>query len=563
MIDLNRRFAACFFIPLLFVSLTSAVQSSSSWEQENSLVWEYDFESGFISTAPIYHDGKIIVRTSGSDEPSVTALSVEGELIWKYTNSATLSNDMSPLVHAQAGTSSCGTWPELILVGWTDGTIDAIHPDNGTVHWSIQTEVAGWGITSVFSIEDGDVIVPTRTGVGQYCLADGQQQWWVETGLGWRNGVTATPQGYFSGDEKGNLWKITPQGNATVLSSFDGKIRHPPLETNAGLLVHVQHPLNSSIVLVNSNNGDVIQEFISGPSPAMPVLQNEMVITGDSSSLNIFSCQNSCELINTFPHHTNGEIGVSPDGSIVAPTNTPNANWGMISFVESRDSSYSQIDIGIYGYGTSSPLWFFERGANYTVFGNDQSLLRVFQQIEQQPPSFQQEEFDWGRQGLLFVMYMFLSMSAIFFLNGNSEWFLRSTSVLFLLIILLILPELSSQWSKTFDEQFPQESLNEDWNEEWPESWLETQMVTFDIEGQTYTVGGLSGYGDVYSLTEAATGELGFEFTAEKTEIGWYISSINGHGGDGWEYFVDGTKGVVSADKTPVDSPTRVRWVSV
>ena len=154
-------------------------------------------------------------------------------------------------------------------------------------------------------------------------------------------------------------------------------------------------------------------------------------------------------------------------------------------------------------------------------------------------------------------------MSAIFFLNGNSEWFLRSTSVLFLLIILLILPELSSQWSKTFDEQFPQESLDEDWNEEWPESWLETQMVTFDIEGQTYTVGGLSGYGDVYSLTEAATGELGFEFTAEKTEIGWYISSINGHGGDGWEYFVDGTKGVVSADKTPVDSPTRVRWVSV
>ena len=141
MIDLNRRFVACFFIPLLFVSFTSAVQSTSSWEQENSLVWEYDFDSGFISTAPIYHDGKIIVRTSGNEEPSVTALGVEGELIWKYTNSATLSNDMSPLVHAQAGTSSCGTWPDLILVGWTDGTIDAIHPDNGTVHWSIQTEV--------------------------------------------------------------------------------------------------------------------------------------------------------------------------------------------------------------------------------------------------------------------------------------------------------------------------------------------------------------------------------------------------------------------------------------
>ncbi|MDP6234266.1 MAG: hypothetical protein QF364_00310, partial [Candidatus Poseidoniaceae archaeon] len=101
----------------------------------------------------------------------------------------------------------------------------------------------------------------------------------------------------------------------------------------------------------------------------------------------------------------------------------------------------------------------------------------------------------------------------------------------------------------------------EDWNDAWPDAWLDTQIVTFDIEGQIFTVGGLAGHEDVLSLTQAAANELEFEFTAEESELGWYVSSIHDHQGQGWNYFVDGKKEVVSADKSPTESATRVRWV--
>ena len=573
MIEVGRRFVAYILLLLFLVSTATAESTSSSWEQENSFVWEYDFEFGYISTAPLYHDEKIFVRTSGISEPAVTALGVDGEFHWKHSNPTTMSNDMSPLVYVQAGQGSCGSWPEMILVGWTDGTIDAILPNNGTVHWSTQTEVAGWGITGAFSVEEDSVVVPTRNGVGQYCLADGHQQWWVETDLGWRNGVTVSSQGYYVGSEIGNLWKVSPQGTAMLLSSFEGKIRHAPIQTDAGLLVHVQYASSSTVTLVHPEDGSILQEFPSGPSPGIPSLQDGKITTGDSSSLNMFSCNNTCQLTDTFSHHTNGEIGVSPQGWIVVPTNIPDSNWGVVSYDENQTASYSQIDVGIYGYGTSSPLWFSLDGINYTVFGNDQSLLRVFREVgtqNSQPPLQpaaggdlveNEDEFDWSEQGLLFVMYVFLSMSAIFFLNRNKDLFLKSSSALMLMIALLILPELSSEWSKAFDEQFPQNSFDEDWNDEWPDAWLDTQIVTFEIEGQTFTVGGLTGHEDVLSLTQAAANELEFEFTAEESELGWYVSSIDDRQGQGWNYFVDGKKEVVSADKSPTELDTRVRWV--
>jgi hypothetical protein len=64
-------------------------------------------------------------------------------------------------------------------------------------------------------------------------------------------------------------------------------------------------------------------------------------------------------------------------------------------------------------------------------------------------------------------------------------------------------------------------------------------------------------------LTKAAAEERGYSFTVEETSIGIYISSINGLQGDGWEYFVDGSKGRVSVDNVEIESTSIVRWTPV
>jgi len=186
----SRRFPALLLLSLLLLPLASAEYEKSEWGNENSFAWEYGFESGFISTSALFTGEEILVRTSGNGEPAVTAFDLAGEKLWQRINNRSLSNDMSPLIHVSAGQGDCGEWPELVLVGWTDGRIEALLPSDGTLFWSVQSEVAGWGVTGEFALDGEYVIVPTRRGVGQYCLADGEQQWWTQTGLGWRNGVS-------------------------------------------------------------------------------------------------------------------------------------------------------------------------------------------------------------------------------------------------------------------------------------------------------------------------------------------------------------------------------------
>jgi hypothetical protein len=132
-----------------------------------------------------------------------------------------------------------------------------------------------------------------------------------------------------------------------------------------------------------------------------------------------------------------------------------------------------------------------------------------------------------------------------------------------LIFLVLIIPDLSSKWSKSIDEQFPEKSSSEEWNEQWPDTWLGTQIVIIEFDGEEHSIGGLVGHDDVLSLTQAACEELDFELTIESTEIGWYVDSINGIEGKGWEFSIDGSKGILSADHSNVNSTSIVRWTPV
>ena len=553
---------ALLFVSLLLVPTILAQEHSSTWDETHSLSWEYDFQTGYISTTPLFTGERILVRTSGHSEPAVTAFDVSGNKMWQHTNANSTNNDMSPLLHVQAGQGQCGSWPEMVLAGWASGLVEALDPSNGDVFWSIQTEVIGWGVTGLLALDGEFVMIPTRQGIGQYCLADGQQQWWTETGLGWRNGVAVDETGYFLGDEAGQLWHIDRAGIATSHALQLGKIRHTPLLTDAGIFIHAQADSGSIIATFNPVNGTLSQQISAGRSPAIPSLRGEYVVTGDSSTVRILHCSSECVVVDEVPFHTNGEIGWFDNGQILAPSNIPESNWGLFTFDGHDNLTYSPIDVGLNGYGTAAPIQYSVGATTFTVFGNDQAVVRVYSDLEDSEV-LSSDDFDWGVQILIFVMFVLLASSSALLLSGKREWFLRTSSLLALIFLVLIIPDLSSQWSKSIDEQFPEKSSSEKWNEQWPDTWLGTQIVIIEFDGEEHSIGGLVGHDDVLSLTQAACEELDFELTVESTEIGWYVDSINGIEGKGWEFSIDGSKGILSADHSNVNSTSIVRWTPV
>lgn len=550
-------FASLFLVPAIL-----AEAPSTPWEETHSFSWEYNFETGFISTSPLFTGEQLLVRTSGHAEPSVTAFDLSGAKIWEHTNPESTNNDMSPLLHVPAGQGQCGSWPEMVLVGWTSGLVEALNPSDGELLWSTQSEVVGWGVTGELALDGAFVMIPTRQGIGQYCLADGQQQWWTETGLGWRNGVAVDETGYFMGDEAGQLWHINRTGVATSHALQLGKIRHAPLFTDAGILIHAQADSGSTIGIFNSTNATLTQQFPAGFSPAIPVLQGEYIVTGDSSNMRILHCSSVCVVLDEIPFHTNGEIGWFDNGQIFAPSNLPDSNWGFFTFDDENNLTYSSIEVGLHGYGTASPIQFSDGVTTFTAFGNDQAILRVYSNFEENT-TLSTSNLDLGAQLLLFGMFVLLGFSSAFLLNGKREWFLRTSSLFALVLVVLLLPDLSSQWSKSFDEQFSEPASPEEWNEQWPDAWLGTQIIIFEIDGEEYSAGGFVGHTDVLSLTQVACEALDFELSGESTELGWYIDSINGIEGKGWEFSVDGSKGIISVDQSMVFSTSIVRWTPV
>jgi len=550
-------FASLFLVPAIL-----AEAPSTPWEETHSFSWEYNFETGFISTSPLFIGEQLLVRTSGHAEPSVTAFDLSGAKIWEHTNPESTNNDMSPLLHVPAGQGQCGSWPEMVLVGWTSGLVEALNPSDGELLWSTQSEVVGWGVTGELALDGAFVMIPTRQGIGQYCLADGQQQWWTETGLGWRNGVAVDETGYFMGDEAGQLWHINRTGVATSHALQLGKIRHAPLFTDAGILIHAQADSGSTIGIFNSTNATLTQQIPAGFSPAIPVLQGEYIVTGDSSNMRMLHCSSVCVVLDEIPFHTNGEIGWFDNGQIFAPSNLPDSNWGFFTFDDENNLTYSSIEVGLHGYGTASPIQFSDGVTTFTAFGNDQAILRVYSNFEENT-TLSTSNLDLGAQLLLFGMFVLLGFSSAFLLNGKREWFLRTSSLFALVLVVLLLPDLSSQWSKSFDEQFSEPASPEEWNEQWPDAWLGTQIIIFEIDGEEYSAGGFVGHTDVLSLTQVACETLDFELSGESTELGWYIDSINGIEGKGWEFSVDGSKGIISVDQSMVFSTSIVRWTPV
>ncbi|MGB1475999.1 MAG: PQQ-binding-like beta-propeller repeat protein [Candidatus Poseidoniaceae archaeon] len=535
--------------------LTCLLIPNSIADSDNQENWEVDLENGYISTKPIFIDDQVIVRTSGfwtgEDRPHVYSFDVQSGIEnWRFSNPNSTNHDMSPLLHISAGQGECGTWPDLILVAWTDGRVTALNPDDGGLIWSSKTEVVTWGITGAMAQDGENLVVPTRQGLSRFCLSDGTENLRVDLPqLGWRNGVTITDDSYLLGNEEGVLNIVSKDGNVTNFTLSQGMIRHPPIVTTAGIISHLQTSSGSAIYL----DTELISE--EGRSPAIPVKIGNKVYFGTSESVSVWVCETDCVLEGRSEFHTNGEITIEPNGEdsvLWYPRNTQQGGWGYgipgeeIKLFSSSHDTYTTAGMS---FGPNGEMAFGNDAGVLVVILSDENLKSIKQE-DSRSSSFQAHPAHFLMVGLLLGI-------AYSIYNSNRDLTNKLGVLLILVIAVFTLPSVSEIWSKEVGK------LTEgsgDWNDDWPDSWKETQVVVFELPDGEIAIGGLTGYENVEQLTDAAAAELGVIIEKESYSLGTMVVSVDGHELEGWEFTIDGERTPVGISQAEVSEDSVVRW---
>ena len=535
------RVATILILILLMLPLVQANSESS---------WSHEFEAGYISTQPLVIDDSVYVRTSGfwtgEERPLVAAFELQtGNEIWTYTSQTSLQHDMAPLLFVEAGSGTCGAWNDLLLVGWTDGKLTALSPTDGSLVWQNQTEVDIIGITGKMVLDGDQVIVPTRTGLSSFCLADGAQLFDIDTeNIGWRNGVAITEHGYTYGDENGFLHEVDRNGNVASTFLGDGKIRHAPLETQHGLFVHMQTVQGSSIYL----NGTILANM--GGSPAIPLSHNDRIYAATSDEwISLLCDEQSCTVDSVVPFRSNGELSiriVESEIEIWAPSNTPDGGWGVFN-----QTSLIRTETTIFDtYGTAAPG--FAQGV--IALGNDAGILSVSFQAANEP-SFDTTETDVvGLVHLIAVLGLFLLTCFVFAL-GDWQQFVKIGSAFILVFAIAVVPDLSV---KLAEQTSPDRDV--EWDSSWPNEWKGTQVIVFEINGTEHAIGGLEPQDSVYELTLLACEYLGISTEIEQQYLGAYLVSFNETVGDGWEFTIDGNRVPLGMADAQLNGDSIVEW---
>ena len=518
---------------------------------ESNHSWEHEFENGYITTQPLLVEDSVFVRTSGfwmgDERPQVSAFEItSGDELWTYRSETTLQHDMSPLLFVEAGSGVCGVWQDILIVAWADGKVTALDSSNGELVWEQQTEVNVLGITGKLGIDGDRVVVPTRQGLSTFCLDDGAQLLRVEfEEIGWRNGVLVSESGYHVGTEAGVLYSVNRDGTMTNSSIGDGKIRHAPIETQHGLVIHLQTATGSVLYLNNSIIGNY------GSSPAIPLQFEDHIFLATSNEWVSLSCNDiTCLEESRSSFHSNGEMSMrnlkNNSVEIWVPSNTPDGGWGVFNRTSLQRMHTTSFD----SYTTAAPG--FSSAA--MALGNDMGLLQVtiFDSDETIEPESTFSLIEALHYVLLLSSYL---LCCLFFATNNKPKLLKAFTMFLLLFTLAVVPEISAKWPTLAESD-----AEATWDAEWPEEWRDTQIVVIEIDGTENVIGGLSGYSNVYELTQAATLSLGISTEYEDQYLGLYLLSFNETEGDGWEFTIDGSRPNTGIVDTTIDSDSILRW---
>ena len=402
------------------------------------------------------------------------------------------------------------------------------------------------GITGKLGIDEDRVVVPTRQGLSALCLETGEQLLRVEfQEVGWRNGVLISESGYHVGTETGVLYSVNRDGTMTNTSIGDGKIRHAPIETQHGLLIHLQTATGSTLYLNNSVLGTY------GFSPALPLQYEDRIFLATSEEWISLRCDDiTCIEDSRSSFHSNGEMSINhlKNGSIEIwiPSNTPDGGWGVFNQTSQLRMHTTKFDT----YTTAAPG--FSTAA--MALGNDMGILQVTifegDRPTEGPSSF--SLIETLHYALLLSSYL---LCCLFFATRNKPRFWKALTLFLLLFTLAAVPEVSTKWPTLIEQD-----TEAKWNPEWPEEWRDTQIVIIEIDGAENVIGGLNGYSNVYELTQAASESLGISTEYEDQYLGLYLLSFNGTEGDGWEFTLDGARSNTGIVDTSIDSDSILRW---
>lgn len=565
---MDRRPLLLAVLVVLMLPSFEATAQQSSFDDEFNLGWEHNFGDVYITTAPLFHDDAMFVRTSaswgGNDGPSVSSFNLEGDLLWSFGNPNSMRHDMAPLMVVDAGNGTCGSWPNMLIVGWSDGLIEAREPTGGSVLWTHQSKAITWGISGSMEHENDRIVVPTRSGVIALCASNGAVEMEASTGLGWRNGVSVVEGEYLLGDEDGVLWAVSHSGEVRSLDLQNGKIRHAPLMTPSGLFVQSQGVNGGTVSIVNMSTLTVTARLPIGPSPAIPIAVGSTVVSADSEAIRLFDCAIECYQTDWTPFRSNGEIGAVHHGQFMLPYNDETIGWGLIRIASNGSLVLTTVNTGADGYGTSSPGYYGTSQGEYLAFGSDDGVVFVFTSASKDAQPIDGDErleFDWMAQGIVFLLFLSLGGGAIQLLRRNHTSMLKFFSLYAVLIGLLIVDGVALQWAEMVEDLSTQPADDDgSWDPAWDESWRGTQIVSFTIDGEVRSAGGFEGYDTALELTLAACDQLGIEITSEPTGLGEYVVAFDGEEGDGWEYSVDGREPGLSSESKLLDASSRVHW---
>ena len=553
------KFLLLLVIATLCLPFTSGEKNQDESEGEFILRWQVDFGDVYVSTQPISSDQAIFMRTSSSSQsqgiPSVLSLNFAGDEKWQVQNPNSTFHDMAPLEFVKSDIGDCGSWPDMVLVGWSDGLFQALDANSGAVVWQHQTKVQPWGITGTMLIEDDAVILPTRQGVDRLCL-DGSLQFSLETGLGWRNGITRSGESYWIGDEQGNLWSVTNQ-SATQHFIAQGKIRHAPIVlANDNLLIHLQTDSGSTIYHYNTSSNQPYVVANSGRGPGIPTIIGDYVITTDSQYLRSISCDTTC-IVNDFESfRSNGEIS-NVFGTIMLPQNTVDGGYGQ--FELSKNGDLVPLGIANYAddwYGTAGIDSWMSDGVKYMLLVNDNANLKMYSTNEAPIPQ-DNEKSDWPTILAILSALILISATSIQLLREKFQSAFKFVILFVTILLFFTLDEFIQAWDELLNDDAPASDV---WNNEWPDEWLDTQVVVFEFKEETLVTGGLLGNDNVLQASIAAANQQGFEIEVVESSLGKYVVSINNVAGEGWEYTVNGQPGTVSAEFSQLKSDSIVIW---
>ena len=518
---------------------------------ESDHSWEYEFENGYITTQPLIVDDSVFVRTSGfwtgEERPQVSAFErSSGDELWTFTSETTLQHDMSPLMFVESGSGACGFWQDLLIVAWADGKVTALNPLNGELIWEQQTEVNILGITGKLGFDVDRVVVPTRQGLSSFCFEDGEQLLRVEfDDIGWRNGVLVSESGYHVGSEEGILYSVNRDGTVSNTSIGNGKIRHAPIQTQHGFLIHLQTETGSTLFLNNSIIGTY------GPSPAIPLQYGKRIFLATLNEWISLSCnETTCFEESKTSFDSNGEMSArilkNNSVEIWVPSNTLDGGWGVFNQTSLQRMHTTTFDT----YGTAAPGFSPEAMA----LGNDMGLLQVtnygVEDPAEKPSAFSLIEAT--HYVLLLSSYL---LCCLFFATKNKPQLWKAFTLFLLMFTIAVVPEMSAKWPTLVESEG-----EATWDDAWPEEWQDTQIVVIEINGKENVIGGLSGYSNVYELTQAACDSLGISTEYEEQFLGLYLLSFNEYEGDGWEFTLDGARSNTGIVDTTIDSDSILRW---